>query len=58
MTFWLIVALVLVVAFALAWWVSGRMKPNLRRRGLDTEMAIRVGNDQKRNTAYGPPYYR
>jgi hypothetical protein len=54
MTFWLIVAAVVFVGLALAWWTSGRAKPDSRRRSIATEMEIRLGKDQDRPTRYGP----
>lgn len=54
MTFWLIAGAALVVGFTLAWWGSGRSKPDKRRRDLRSEMEIRDGRDHGRNTTYGP----
>jgi hypothetical protein len=53
MTFWVIVAALLILGTALAWWSSGRAKPVHRRRDLNVAMEMRLGQDQQRNTAYG-----
>lgn len=40
---WLIAAAVVVALVALAWWSSGRTKPDLRRRSIDAEVGINEG---------------
>lgn len=53
MTFWIVVAAVVVLGFAFAWWHGGRAKPDLSRRSLRHEIAIRKGRDEGRNTSQG-----
>ena len=43
MTFWLIAVPVVVVLAALAWWSSGRARPDRRRRSIETDVAIQEG---------------
>lgn len=54
MTFWIVVAAVVVVGIAFAWWHGGRAKPDTRRRSINAEIGIRLGRDEMRNTGPGP----
>jgi hypothetical protein len=40
---WLIAAVVVVALSALVWWSSGRAKPDLRRRSIETDIGINQG---------------
>lgn len=40
---WLIAAVVVVALSALVWWSSGRSKPDLRHRSIETEIGINQG---------------
>ncbi|MET3962885.1 hypothetical protein ABIE44_002819 [Marmoricola sp. OAE513] len=51
MTFWIIVAAVVVVGFALAWWTSGRAKPETGRRSMQD--SIDIGKAETRSNAKG-----
>jgi hypothetical protein len=44
MTFWIIAAPALVAVGWLVWWSSGRAKPDLRRRSIESEIAMREGS--------------
>ncbi|MFL5337163.1 MAG: hypothetical protein ACJ8H8_29290 [Geminicoccaceae bacterium] len=55
MTFWLIVAAVVVVLTALAWWSSGRSKPMGRRRAPGTIDSEQEAMAQIQQHRMGPP---
>jgi hypothetical protein len=44
MTLWLIAIPVVFVLAALVWWSSGRAKPDLHRRSIQSEIAMREGS--------------
>ena len=41
--FWIISAIVVVVLAALVWWVSGRSRPDLRRRSINEQIGMYQG---------------
>ena len=40
---WLVAAVVVVALGALVWWSSGRSRPDLRRRSIETDIGINQG---------------
>jgi hypothetical protein len=44
MTFWLVAIPVVAVLAVLVWWSSGRAKPDLRRRSIQSEISMREGS--------------
>lgn len=54
MTSWVVAVLVVAMVGGLVWWSSGRAKPDLRRRSIDTEIGIQRGRSA-RFDAHGDP---